>query len=354
MSRSTLRVLAVAGASLALIVMFADTASASWFVEGEELLAGASAALASLPTVDESLILNTPGKGIKIECKGAIHLTNGRIAPPDLAYVGSIQFLSCSTVSPSPTACKLEPSSTSITTTALLALVTGGPSAPEDRLVYKPETGKLLANIPFKEETACALEGKATLNGQVILKALTLGEKHIVQPIEGLGSTENNSLELGTGNKTFVEKGKTLLELKSAEEWLFDPLFRPAILMTRMSGGTGNRLSRCGFNIKGEACELRVLVTNTVGGVALKFIGDKFVKRNGTIEFTEIAPATNPRCTKGTVIGGINTSCYVKIEYTGPNNPAQREFWAEYIAEAQENGGTSQICTDWEELQAKE
>jgi hypothetical protein len=41
-------------------------------------------------------------QGIKISCKGPIHITNGRIVSPNKYYASHITFLDCNTVAPTP------------------------------------------------------------------------------------------------------------------------------------------------------------------------------------------------------------------------------------------------------------
>jgi hypothetical protein len=223
-AKSLLTTLLAAAAALALSALLAGPASAGWFIEGAELGSGHSAALASLPGVDENIILNTPTLGIKVSCKGAIHITNGRIAEPETTYADKIMFLDCKTVAPTPTKCNLNEGGSkliSITTRPVLALAAEGSSFPQGRLTLKPETGKVLVEIPFEEGTGCVIEGSQPIKGSVTLNAPTLQEEHVTQPVEGLGSIENNSLELGT-SKAYLENGKTLLQLASGKAVAFN------------------------------------------------------------------------------------------------------------------------------------
>jgi hypothetical protein len=139
-----------------------------------------------------------------------------------MAYADHIVFLDCNVSASSPTICKLSPALTTIETGAVLALVTLGPTSLSGRVTFKPETGKLFAEIPFAEETKCAFEGAVPVKGSVTIGAPTLRDSRAVQAGEGLGGVENNSLEIGAGNKALLHGGLVLLELASGANWSFD------------------------------------------------------------------------------------------------------------------------------------
>jgi hypothetical protein len=199
----------------------ASQASAGWDIEGAELAAGSKAALASTAKVDSAAKLHMPGIKVTVECTGALmKATNPEIVGTSVAKAEDLTFEGCSTVEPASN-CGL--ASSSIKTSAVLLSFKEGTVYPEDRATVKPETKTTLAEIPFNEGTACALEGVQPLKGQVTVAAPDLQQEEVgAQPIEGLGSTENNSLELGAGNKAFLTGGATLLDLTSGKAFGFE------------------------------------------------------------------------------------------------------------------------------------
>jgi hypothetical protein len=220
MSRA--KTLLLAGfAVLALSAAMASAAFATeeWHVNGTGLGSGNSAALATLPKIDLSLILHISlgGPSILILCD-VLHILVGRILWPntDLAI---LDFLGCHLISPSPTNCKLkgevaEPLGILISAPVL------SEQLPNLRVRFKPDTGKLFTEIPFEEGTSCVLEGLAPVKGSVTAGTPTIHEEREEQAIEGLGSTENNSLEVAN-NKAFL-LGKILVALASGKKWSFN------------------------------------------------------------------------------------------------------------------------------------
>lgn len=218
---SKIRVILVAGLStLAVSVMTADSVSAAWFVGGKELTT--TAAVANLPHIINSIIIHSSAGGIPILVLcGGIHLINGFLIPPDIFFVQRVDFLKCHTIESTPTNCKLKgevegiPHLTLIGTTPQLLLILRS-----GRFHLKPLTGKLFAEVPFEEGTACALEGNIPIKGGLTLNGTTSLVESVGQNFEGLGSEENNNLEFGSGNKAFV-LGRILLLLASGSKWSF-------------------------------------------------------------------------------------------------------------------------------------
>lgn len=221
MSKVKIFALAVS-AALALSAMGASSALAEhmWWVNGTLLPANASAAIPfQLPKIDLSLILHfsTSGAAFLILCNN-VHLS-GKIYGLDKILLKLI-FLLCHTISPTPTKCELEGQQTgalpTIETVSLLGLarlarVSGGPS-----------TGKLITEIPFASGTSCVLEGSIPVKGEATIGTPTGAEEREEQAAVGLGSEENNSLEIGSGNKGFL-LGKILVKLNPGETWSFHP-----------------------------------------------------------------------------------------------------------------------------------
>jgi hypothetical protein len=123
----------------------------------------------------------------------------------------------CSTIEPA-TGCELEAQPVSIETEPLVGTLTLG-AGEQDRIHIQPQTKTTIALLSFKETNTCALAGLFSLHGSYTL-SLPSGQLEVeAQAFEGLGSVENNSLELG-GSKAFIE-GKELLELASRSKWSF-------------------------------------------------------------------------------------------------------------------------------------
>jgi hypothetical protein len=206
-------------AAFALSAVAAGTASAEWFINGTKLTG--SAALATTAKVDTDAVLDIGT--IKILCKGG--LLRGARPEIDSANEGgmaeSLTFEGCETIEPA-TKCTLVGQPRTITTnpvTATVKKLTG--SSKEDRVIFTPLTKKSFAILPFSETNTCALNSEEeSVNGSVTVGAPTGQEENEAQAIEGLGSTENNSLEVA-GLKAFILRGRALLKLASGSKWSF-------------------------------------------------------------------------------------------------------------------------------------
>ena len=115
-----------------------------------------------------------------------------------------------------PTLCATE--SNEIETEPLVGTVKTSTS-PQDRVTFAPKTGKLIAVVVFKGPE-CPLAGEQPISGSFTQKLPTGQTEAVTQPFEGLGSAENNSLQLGA-NKIYLEKGKALVKLASGLKWSF-------------------------------------------------------------------------------------------------------------------------------------
>ena len=102
-----------------------------------------------------------------------------------------------------------------------MAIVKLGTKASGDRVTLAPQTKTTIAELPFKEENTCAFAGTEPLKGEVTLDAPTGQTDEASQAVEGLGSLENNSLEVAK-DKAYVEAGKTVLKLASGSKWSFE------------------------------------------------------------------------------------------------------------------------------------
>jgi hypothetical protein len=201
--------------SIAFGATAASPASATWFVEGEELAEGSTAALATTAQVDEAMVLNAPSLGVKLTCTGGADKVLAAQQPfiqsPNAVGAESLTFEGCSEIAPSN--CSI---SEALSTEPVIAAAEER-TASLVRLLLTPRTGRTLTGIAFKG--SCSLAGEQPLNGQVALDAPELHAAHAVQPVEALGTTENNSLEL---SKVKVNiRGKASIDLPERKLWRF-------------------------------------------------------------------------------------------------------------------------------------
>jgi hypothetical protein len=205
-------------AVIALSVVAVSSASAEWLVGGKAL-GTTTAALTTSALVDEKTKLLVPAiEDLTIECKGeTLDGENPRIEGADKGFASKLTFLECSTVKPGE--CRLEPETKPIATNPILALA-ALKSGEEDKVTFTPETKAVFAEIAFSETNKCAFNGVEGVKGSVVVGAPTGTLELETQPIVGLGSVENNSLEVG-GSKAFLIGGKALLKLASGSKWSF-------------------------------------------------------------------------------------------------------------------------------------
>lgn len=199
----------------------AATASANWFVNGTELTT--TAALSTTAKVDESTKLLVPNlEDLTIECTSSIlsgeaPLINGANGT---GAAKSLKFETCNTTKPA-TGCALATKNETIKTSAVSARAFLATTAPADRVLFSPQAGKIFTEVAFNEGNTCALAGLQPVKGAVTIGAPTGQTEELAQAITGLGSVENNSLEIGTGNKAYLVGGSALLTLASGSKWSF-------------------------------------------------------------------------------------------------------------------------------------
>jgi hypothetical protein len=217
---SKIKVTAMTAVALVAVFALSVVASASaagWKVNGAALTG--SAALATTAQVDAAATLTiVPGTGakVKIVCSGS--LLRGEKPEIDSTNTGmasKLTFEGCATTEP--TKCAL--SSSTINTNPISATVTTA-TAPADHVTFTPLTKKTFAEVPFSATNTCAFNEPEPVNGAVTVNAPTGQTENGSQAIEGLGSIENNSLEVA-GDKSFIEGGKALLKLASGSKWSF-------------------------------------------------------------------------------------------------------------------------------------
>lgn len=193
-------------------------ATQDWHVNGTLLSVNSSAEIPfQLPKIDSKLAYHFTNAGtpILILCN-SIHIS-GRIFGGNRLFY-KVLLLECHTFSPTPTNCTLG-------TNGLATIESRGGILGEakssTRGSVKPETGKTFTEVPFTEGTTCPLEGIIPVKGEFIVGTPTGSSEVEEQGDIGLGSEENNSLEIGTGNKLIV-LGKILIKIKAASTWSFN------------------------------------------------------------------------------------------------------------------------------------
>jgi len=207
----------VLGVAMLTSALGAASASAGWLVNGTPL--AGSQALSTQAAVAEESTLLVPTLALQIKCNGKfLDGTSPQISGTNKGFASALTFLGCFTVTP--TECELEPALTSIATTAILATATKGPGE-SVRATFTPESGNTFANIKFIKTTGCAFKGVEPVTGSLVAGAPTGQLSLLAQPLVGLGSTENNSLQIG-GDKAFLDGGRALLTLANDASWSFD------------------------------------------------------------------------------------------------------------------------------------
>jgi hypothetical protein len=221
MSRTKVSLIAlVAMVVLSSIGAVSASAADEWFVNGS--LLKTAAALSTTAKVDEDASLLVPGLGVSILCGGSqLDGESPEIIPGDSGKAKALTFLGCKVTKPL-TGCTLkETPEQSIPTLPVNALAVLTTKSPENRVIFTPQTKKTFAEIEFNENNTCGLAGLVPVKGSVTVAAPTGQTEEVAQAIVGLGSVENNSLEIGSGNKAYIDGGKALLTLASGSKWSF-------------------------------------------------------------------------------------------------------------------------------------
>jgi hypothetical protein len=201
----------------AISVVAVSSASAVWMVGGTNL--SGSVAGATTGVAEEHITLLVPSlEHLTILCPSqALVDIREWIILPTIVRISRFTFLGCNS---SKLNCRLEESNQAIPTLPLLATPTLG-AGESVKLTTTAETKATLAEIKFDEANTCALAGDQPLKGAVNLKMPTGQLESSSQQIEGLGSVENNSMEIGAGNKAYLIGGKILVKLQSGSKWSF-------------------------------------------------------------------------------------------------------------------------------------
>jgi hypothetical protein len=200
-------------ACLAVLSLTAGSAQAGWLIGGKPLLSG-SAAIATTASLDNPSTLSVPSLGLQLLCAGpSLWLQNG-LQPPDLLIIQQLLLHNC--LLQFPEGCRL----VTVGHTPWVALTFPVPG-PVYHTVYRPKTKKILGEYQFEENGKCALEGSVPLEGSYTVKNPSFSTESETHVFEDLGSVENNSLELGAGNKAYFTGGSELVKLASGSKWSF-------------------------------------------------------------------------------------------------------------------------------------
>jgi hypothetical protein len=224
MSMSKVRiVVAVFVAALAFSAVASSSALAGmgWFVGGVRQGASGSQALTNTARVTEGAVLSVPSLNLKLTC-AALSGEKVELSGTTLGKAKHLFFENCSEIEP--VTCVL--ASKNVTVAPVLALPELSGSPTKLLILFHPETGKEFAQVNFvknpAQSKACAggLSGEKPVDGAVNLLAPTGLTEHAEQELEGLGTTDNNSLEVA-GDKGYIEGGKAFLKLANSAEWSF-------------------------------------------------------------------------------------------------------------------------------------
>ncbi len=218
MSRAKLMLAAFTVAlALSAIGTTAVASADSWFVGGTKVGETSKIALNSKAVVDERAVLNDPGLGLKVSC-GGLTGAGAALIGLDAGEAENLSFTECSEIEPS--TCKVTPAEVvteAVTALAVLGLLPN--SKTETTFInFKPKTGKTFATIKFVG--TCPFAGEQPVNGLVKLEAPGAETEAASHTLTGIGSIENNSLEIDA-QKAFIEKGKALVSLASGASFSF-------------------------------------------------------------------------------------------------------------------------------------
>jgi hypothetical protein len=304
-------ILATCVVYVALGATAAGPASANWFIGSEELTS--TAAIATPAKVDAALTLTVPSVGAKLSCSGSTVSATEPVVVEEFIEASSLQLTGCETTEPK-TGCELEPSSKGTIVTNPVTIA-AGPTAtsPAGQAEIGPLNANLLAEIPFSETNTCALAGSQPLRGFALLNTPTLQELQTAQALEALGSTENNSLEIGSGNKAYITSDKLLLALTSGKAFDISGILtvRPKMLnFGNVAKGGNKKLS------------ISIVETSPTGEVAVTSIA---VEGGRTPEVFSSAD-TCPRAAT------LKLKCSATVTFTpNKNAPPVKDYYSKLV-----------------------
>lgn len=210
--------------AIAVSAVFASSAPAataeSWLVNSKAL--AGTAALATTASIEPLTFRVEGGFSVKVNCTSSqVSLIKPEIIAPSTGRAASILFGSC-TIPPGEGLGECSIKGEKVLTPPVEMNLTKGPTTPEDRLVLKPQTKTVLFEMFLESRESCVdKEEGIGFTGSVTLGMPTGKTEKALQAVEGLGSTENNSLKGFLNQPTFLEKGRMLLRLASGALWSF-------------------------------------------------------------------------------------------------------------------------------------
>ena len=209
------------GAAVAVVCVLAFSAiatcsasAAEWFIKGTKL--SGSQAGAATARVDATAALVSGVAGTSILCTGGTTvqvLEAGSTINMSSTWTGTMVFMGCSAMEPAE--CDVQEE---IGTEPLEATLKTS-TAPADTDVIKPKTGSLLTTLAFTGEK-CSAIGEDPVRGQLTALMPSGQTELAMQPAEGLGTMENNSLFIGSSH-AYIEAGRSLLLVSSAQPFSF-------------------------------------------------------------------------------------------------------------------------------------
>jgi hypothetical protein len=202
-------------AGLVVVMAFSAVAAsgasaASWRVGGSELVGSAS--LAPAVKMVEEVRLEWYG-GAMIRCAG-VELKSASIVAPSGGSAEHLVFKGCGFISGS---CSLK--GTTIESRSLVLAAALGGSGPEDALVVKPASGKVLAEFTLTG-ASCARAGVDDLTGKVTLVLPSGREELVEQEVSMRTSAAGEELRLD-GETGVSLKGAVKAGLVSGKAWSF-------------------------------------------------------------------------------------------------------------------------------------
>ena len=310
-----------------LLVSMTSQAWAGWLINGTSLTG--TAALATKQAVAERFKLKAIG--VTVECAGgSLSGTGMEVGSPNTLSAASITFSECSASEP----CSL---ATKAITSVPIAAEMQETGFPEDVATLAPKTKTILATIKFNGEV-CALLGVQPVKGSMFVGFPAGQEERTLQEVRA-EIPEVGELTLGSSGVVFT--GAALLELSSKQTIGFGGGKFPTVRITWAAGNQEPALSkRCLFKKTNDTCEVKVEVI-TAPNAPLEAV-QLALFQNAEKKFEEVAPEKN-QCKVGALIGagGKPTNfCFVKLKYTGPNEPTEEnKYTGRYFVKAKEKGG---------------
>ena len=205
MSRTRMAAAVVASVLAGCAVAAPSASAAEWFVKGTKLTGSDN--MATTARLDTTLSLVSGAAGVLLLCTGGalgLMLAGAPVmTAANIWKAESLTFMGCSVMLPAE--CTVQAEIQTVPVEGTMRTSTG--QAVTEAI--KPQTGKLIAEIEFTG-AKCSAAGSQPVAGQVTTFMATGQTEWAMQPEEGLGTMENNSLFIGPGH-AYLEAGRSLL-----------------------------------------------------------------------------------------------------------------------------------------------